>query len=64
MQNQDAKNFLVSSGNAPHAEHDEELLRFAPRLDMHRDLEGILQALPAELGSIAASNTSSSLLSV
>ena len=29
MQNQDTKNTLVSSGNAPHAEHDEELLRFA-----------------------------------
>jgi hypothetical protein len=57
MQNQDAKNFLVSTGNTPHAEHDEELFRFARRLDMHRDLEGMLQALPAELGSIAASNT-------
>ncbi|MCU1251468.1 MAG: hypothetical protein JWQ49_4497 [Edaphobacter sp.] len=57
MQNEDAKNFLVSSGNAPHPEHDEELLRFARRLDMHHDLEGLLQALPTELGGITACNT-------
>ncbi len=48
MQNQDTKNILVSNANAPHAEHDEELLRFARRLDMHRDLEGLLQALPTD----------------
>ncbi len=57
MQNQDTKNILVSNANAPHAEHDEELLRFARRLDMHRDLEGLLQALPTELSSITVCNT-------
>jgi formate hydrogenlyase transcriptional activator len=57
MQNQDTKKTPVSSGNAPHAEHDQELLRFARRLDMHQDLEGLLRALPAELSSVTVCNT-------
>lgn len=45
------------SGNAMHAEHDEELLRFARGLDKYRDLEQLLQTLPTELGSIIACET-------
>src|SRR5258707_1915690 len=61
MQNQDTKNSLVSNGNAPNAEHDEKLLRFTRRLDMHHDLEKLLQALPTELGNIIACNTTALL---
>jgi formate hydrogenlyase transcriptional activator len=61
MHNQETKNTLVSNGKAPHTEHDEELLRFARRLDMHHDLEGLLQALPTELGSITVCNTTALL---
>src|ERR1700688_3591401 len=57
MQKQRPKNTLPSNGNALHTEHDGELLRFARRLDNHRDLDRLLQALPTELGSITACNT-------
>jgi formate hydrogenlyase transcriptional activator len=51
------KKILHSSGNAARAEHDEELLRLARRLDKYRDLEKLLQAMPVELGSITACKT-------
>src|SRR5260370_11954425 len=57
MQKQHTKNTLPSNRNAVHGEHDEEVLRFARRLDMHHDLERLLQALPTELGSITVCNT-------
>ena len=57
MEREHTKNILPSNSSALHAEHDEELLRFARRLDMHHDLEGLLQALPTELGSIVPCKT-------
>ena len=57
MEKQHTKDTASSSGNAAHTEHAEELLRLARRLDNYRDLEQLLRALPAELGSVIACNT-------
>src|SRR5438105_3004526 len=57
MQEPHTKNTFPLSGNAVRAEHDEELLRLARRLDKFQDLERLLQALPKELGSITACRT-------
>jgi formate hydrogenlyase transcriptional activator len=57
MEKQHTKDTPSSSGNAAHTEHDEELLRLARKLDNYRDLEQLLRALPAELGSVIACNT-------
>ena len=57
MEKQQTKDTLPFSDNPVRAEHDEELLRLARRLDSYRDLERLLQVLPRELGSITACNT-------
>jgi formate hydrogenlyase transcriptional activator len=57
MQKQHTKNTLPSTGSAARGEHDEELLRLARRLDNYRDVEGLLQALPKELGLVTACRT-------
>lgn len=57
MQEQPSKNPLCSTGKTARAEHDEELLRLARRLDNYRDVENLLQALPKELGSITECKT-------
>src|SRR5260370_40188687 len=56
MQNQRPKNTLPTNGDARHAEHA-GVLRFARRLDHHRDLDRLLQALPTELGTMTVCST-------
>jgi formate hydrogenlyase transcriptional activator len=47
----------LRNGDFPSADHDQELLRFARRLDAHYDPWRLLQALPGELRDLISSNT-------
>src|SRR3984957_13633387 len=47
----------VWSGSPLSEEHDEKLLRFAHRLDVYRDPEQLMRALPAELFDLAGGNS-------
>jgi formate hydrogenlyase transcriptional activator len=49
MQRSDNSNLHQSNGVPPSTEQVEEVLRFARKLEMHRDHEQLLRALPAEL---------------
>jgi formate hydrogenlyase transcriptional activator len=49
MQRSDNSNLHQSNGMPPSAEQVEEVLRFARKLEMHRDHGQLLRALPAEL---------------
>jgi formate hydrogenlyase transcriptional activator len=48
---------IHSNGSALLGEHDEQLLRLAHRLDVYRDPEQLLRALPTELCGLLAGNT-------
>jgi formate hydrogenlyase transcriptional activator len=50
---------VSSDDSTPHVEEIGELLRFARSLDAYRDPERLLRSLPAELSSVAGSNTTS-----
>ncbi|WP_353062429.1 sigma 54-interacting transcriptional regulator [Tunturibacter psychrotolerans] len=48
---------VSSEGSTSHVEEIEVLLRFARNLDVYRDPGQLLRSLPAELSSVAGSNT-------
>jgi formate hydrogenlyase transcriptional activator len=50
-------NVIESNGSALPEEHDDGLLRLAHRLDVYREPEQLLRALPTELRSLLAGNT-------
>jgi formate hydrogenlyase transcriptional activator len=48
---------IRSNDDAPPQQHDEEFLRLARRLDVYRDAEQLMRALPAELRGLLTANT-------
>src|ERR1700678_1362816 len=51
------QNIIESNGSTPSEEHDEGLRRLVRRLDVFREPEGLLRALPTELSGVLAGNT-------
>jgi formate hydrogenlyase transcriptional activator len=51
------KTIIRSNDDAPPRQHDEELLRLGRRLDVYRDDEQLMRALPAELRGLLTANT-------
>jgi formate hydrogenlyase transcriptional activator len=49
--------FVRLNGDSPTTEHDEQLLRLAHRLDVYRDPDQLMRALPMELCGLLRANT-------
>jgi formate hydrogenlyase transcriptional activator len=52
-----SQNVIESNGSTPSEEHDEGLRRLVRRLDVFREPERLLRALPTELSGVLAGNT-------